>query len=111
MKILVIDPDYKNAKIYGEKIVKAGAEMELADSAYDAMKKLRKLKTPKKGQEALVGIIVSKLLPDISGELFNTVLTEMKQPKFPPSILVKSINEDKMTINDYLDTILQVKDN
>ncbi|MCD4786131.1 MAG: hypothetical protein K8T10_20105 [Candidatus Eremiobacteraeota bacterium] len=111
MKILVIDPDSKNAKVYGEKIIKAGAEMELATSAYESTKMLRKLESFKKGQDELVGIIVSELLPDISGELFKAVLTEMKKPKLPPSILVKSINEDDMTINDYIGTVLQAKDN
>jgi len=110
LKILVVEPNSKNAKIYGEKIIKMGAEMELADSAYSAMKVLKKYANIK-GQDALAGIIVAKLLPDISGELFNDLLTETKKTKTPPSILVKNIKEDDMTINDYINTVLQIRDN
>lgn len=99
MKVLVVEANFEYTKKYSEKIISAGAEMEHVNTAKDALIKLK--------GESYQGLIISKWLPDMPGDLFKQLLTGSSDLKSPPGLVVTSPKEDDLTIQDYLRTELK----
>ena len=101
MDILIVEPLFEKTKKLSQMVVSAGCTSDHVLTARDALNKLRDNK--------YVGVLVSYVLPDMSGNLFSDMLKGMKTLTVPPVLMVKSPDDEKMGIEDYLKTILRAE--
>lgn len=101
MNILVVEPFFDRTKQLTQLIVLADCA---ADHAINAREALKKIKINKYD-----GILISAILPDMTGELFQGLLQGSKTLNSPPSLVFHTLEEDKLSVEDYLQTIIRSK--
>ena len=102
MNILIVEPFFDRTKQLSQLIVSADCVADHAINAREAEKKI------KAGNYD--GILISAILPDMTGELFQGLLQGSKILKCPPSFVFHTLEEDKLSVEDYLQTIIRTKE-
>lgn len=101
MNILIVEPFFERTKQLSQLIVSANCTADHALNARDAEMKIKANKYD--------GILISAVLPDMTGELFQGLLQGTKALIAPPSLVFHTLEEDKLSVEDYLQTILRAK--
>ncbi len=101
MNILIVEPFFDRTKQLSQIVVSQDCTVDHAINAREAEKKIKDNKYD--------GILISSILPDLTGELFQGLLQGSKTVNSPPTFVFHTLEEDKLSVEDYLQTIIRTK--